>query len=77
MCLKNTIFDEIRNLAVEQKAALPPLADNLNLHDLGIDSFFLAVLFTRLAHITGRDLLDSIEVEGFPQTVSELAALYS
>jgi hypothetical protein len=77
MVLKNTILDEFRNVAAEQKTALPPLTDDLNLLDLGLDSVFIAILLSHLADITGRDPLDSIEVEGFPQTVGELVALYS
>jgi hypothetical protein len=75
--LKEAILDEFRNVAVEQKMALAPLTDNLDLCDLGLDSVFFAILLTRLADITGRDPIGSIEVEGFPQTVGELVALYS
>jgi hypothetical protein len=77
MFSKKTILDEICNVAVEQKTVLPPLKDDLNLLDLGIDSLFVAILLSRLADITGHDPLESIEVEGFPQTVGELVALYS
>lgn len=74
MDLRETIFDEIRTVAAEQKKQLPPLTDELSLQESGFDSLCFAILFARLEDITGGDPLAT--AADFPRTIGDLVALY-
>jgi hypothetical protein len=76
MSLRGTILNEIRSVAASQKMALAPLADDLSLHDSGLDSLCFAILVARLEDLTGRDPFGSGPEARFPRTVGEFIALY-
>ena len=76
MSLRETILDEIRAVAANQKKVLAPLTDDLSLHDSGLDSLCFAILVARLEDITGRDPLGSADEARFPRTIGEFVALY-
>jgi hypothetical protein len=74
--MRETIFDEIRTVAANQRKALAPLTDDLSLHESGLDSLCFAILVARLEDITGRDPLGSADEGRFPRTIGEFVALY-
>jgi len=76
LLLRDTILDEIRTVAAEQNRTLAPLADDLPIADLGLDSLCFAILVARLEDLTGRDPLTSSGSAGFPRTVGEFIAVY-
>ena len=76
IAFKETIFDEIRRVALEQSKKLPPLTDDLALSDLGLDSLCFAILVTRLEDIAGRDPFASASLVVFPRTLGEFVAMY-
>jgi acyl carrier protein len=49
------IFSVMRQIAEEQKIALPSLVDNLSLHETGFDSLAFAILVARLEDDLGVD----------------------
>jgi hypothetical protein len=76
MLSRETIFDEIRTVAVEQGKTLAPLTDDLALLDSGLDSLCFAILISRLEDLTGRDPFGSSDGLRFPRTIGELIAFY-
>jgi hypothetical protein len=76
LSLRATILNEIRIVAAEHGKVCPPLTDDLDLHDSGLDSLCFAILVVRLEDITGGDPLGSGEESRFPSTIGEFIALY-
>ena len=76
MTLRETILDEIRRVAENQRKTLLPLTDDLSLNDSGLDSLCFAILVARLEDITGRDPLGAADGARFPRTIGEFVALY-
>ena len=44
MSVRLTIFSAMQQIAEEQKISLPPLEDDLSLHETGFDSLAFAIL---------------------------------
>jgi hypothetical protein len=74
--LRETILDQIREVAASQKKKLAPLTDDLSLQDSGLDSLCFAILVARLEDATGLDPLGSAGGARFPRTIGEFVALY-
>jgi acyl carrier protein len=55
MSVKSRIIAAITQIAEEQKVKLPPLDDNLSLHETGFDSLAFAILVARLEDDLGID----------------------
>jgi acyl carrier protein len=55
MSVKSTIISAMQQIAEEQKVKLPPLDDNLSLHETGFDSLAFAILVARLEDDLGLD----------------------
>jgi len=76
MSVRSRIFAAIQQIAEEQKVTLPPLQDDLSLHDTGFDSLAFAILVARLEDDLGIDPFTIAEDAAFPSTVGEFVRVY-
>ena len=76
MSVKLKIFSAMQQIAEEQKVTLPPLQDDLSLHDTGFDSLAFAILVARLEDDLGIDPFTIAEDAAFPSTVGEFVRVY-
>ena len=74
MSLRSTIFQQMADIAAQQKKILAPLSDRLNLVDTGLDSLCLALLVASLDDMLGLDPFSADPP--FPVTVGQFVALY-
>jgi acyl carrier protein len=76
MSVRLRIFAAMQQIAEEQKVTLPPLRDDLSLHDTGFDSLAFAILVARLEDDLGIDPFTVAEDAAFPSTVGEFVRVY-
>ncbi|KRR16768.1 acyl carrier protein [Bradyrhizobium lablabi] len=76
MSVRSRIFAAMQQIAEEQKVTLPPLQDDLSLHDTGFDSLAFAILVARLEDDLGIDPFTIAEDAAFPSTVGEFVRVY-
>ena len=76
MSVRSTILSAIQQIAEEQNVTLPPLRDDLSLHDTGFDSLAFAILVARLEDDLGIDPFTMAEDAAFPSTVGEFVRVY-
>jgi acyl carrier protein len=76
MSVRLRIFSALQQIAEEQKVTLPPLQDDLSLHDTGFDSLAFAILVARLEDDLGVDPFTIAEDAAFPSTVGEFIRAY-
>jgi acyl carrier protein len=76
MSVKLRIFEAMQQIAREQKVVLPPLQDDLLLHDTGFDSLAFAILVARLEDDLGIDPFSIADDVAFPSTIGELVRAY-
>ena len=76
MSVRSEIFAAMQQIAEEQKITLPPLRDDLSLHDTGFDSLAFAILVARLEDDLGIDPFTIAEDAAFPSTVGEFIRVY-
>jgi acyl carrier protein len=76
MSVRSRIFSAMQRIAEEQKVTLPPLQDDLSLHETGFDSLAFAILVARLEDDLGVDPFTVAEDAAFPSTVGEFVRAY-
>jgi hypothetical protein len=76
MSVRFRIFAAMKRVAEEQKVALPPLGDDLSLHETGFDSLAFAILVARLEDDLGIDPFSTSEDAAFPLTVGDFVRAY-
>jgi acyl carrier protein len=76
MSVRLRIIAAIRQIAVEQRVTLPPLDDNLSLHETGFDSLAFAILVARLEDDLGVDPFTISEDASFPLTIGDFIRAY-
>ena len=76
MSVRSKIIAEIRQVAEEQKVTLPPLDDELSLHETGFDSLGFAILVARLEDEIGVDPFTLSEDATFPLTIGDFIKAY-
>jgi acyl carrier protein len=76
MSVRSRIFSAMQQIAVEQKVTLPPLDDDLSLHETGFDSLAFAILVARLEDDLGIDPFTIAEDASFPSTIGEFVRAY-
>ncbi len=76
MSVRSRIFSAMQQIAKEQKVTLPPLQDDLSLHETGFDSLAFAILVARLEDDLGVDPFTVAEDASFPSTVGEFVRAY-
>jgi acyl carrier protein len=76
MSTRLRIIAEMQRVAVEQKVTLPPLTDDLSLHETGFDSLGFAILVARLEDELGIDPFTTSEDASFPLTIGDFIKAY-
>jgi acyl carrier protein len=76
MTVRSIIFDQIEQVAREQKRQLVALTDDLALIDSGLDSLCFAILVARLEDKIGVDPFSSSDDVAFPETLGEFIQVY-
>ena len=76
MTTRDTILDEMRRIAREQKKTLAPLDDDAPLLTVGLDSLCFAILVARLEETFGVDPFGASDEVTLPVTVGDLIAFY-
>ena len=76
MLVRSRIFSAMQEIAEEQQVKLPPLQDDLLLHETGFDSLAFAILVARLEDDLGIDPFTIAEDAAFPSTVGEFVRAY-
>jgi acyl carrier protein len=66
----------MRQVAEEQRVTLPPLEDDLSLHETGFDSLAFAILVARLEDDLGIDPFTMSDDVTFPLTVGDFVRAY-
>jgi acyl carrier protein len=66
----------MKRIAEEQQVALPPLDDDLLLHETGFDSLAFAILVARLEDDLAIDPFTISEDAAFPLTVGDFVRVY-
>jgi acyl carrier protein len=76
MSTRLKIIAEMQRIAAEQQVTLPPLVDDLSLHETGFDSLAFAILVARLEDDLGIDPFTISEDASFPLTVGDFIRAY-
>jgi acyl carrier protein len=76
MSVRLRIIAAMKQIAVEQNVVLPPIDDNLRLHETGFDSLGFAILVARLEDDLGTDPFTMSDDAAFPLTVGDFIRAY-
>jgi hypothetical protein len=76
MNVRSEILDQFSQVALEQGTTLGPLADDLPLMELGLDSLCFAIVVSRLESTLGVDPFSSNEDVPFPVNLREFVSIY-
>ena len=76
MSVRLKIFAAIQQIAAEQKITLPPLENDLTLHETGFDSLGFAILVARLEDALGVDPFTMSNDASFPLTIGDFIEAY-
>ena len=76
MSVRLRIISAMQQIATEQQVTLPPLTDDLSLHETGFDSLGFAILVARLEDDLGIDPFTISEDAAFPLTVGDFVRAY-
>ena len=76
MLARKKILAAMQQVAEEQNVVLPPLEDNLSLHETGFDSLAFAILVARLEDDLGVDPFTMAEDATFPLTIGDFVRAY-
>ena len=76
MNVRSKILDQFKQVAQEQDMRLAPLADELPLLDLGLDSLCFAIIVSRLETVLGVDPFSANEDAPFPVNLGEFIRFY-
>jgi acyl carrier protein len=76
MSVRLRIISAIQQVAAEQHVTMPPLDDDLSLHETGFDSLAFAILVARLEDELGIDPFTISEDASFPLTIGDFIRAY-
>lgn len=76
MSVRDTIVDEMKRIATEQKKTLGSLEDDAPLMTCGLDSLGFAVLVARLEEQLGTDPFSEADEVALPVTIGNLVRFY-
>ena len=74
--IKSTVISQIQQIGEETEKELPPLTDDLVLSDLGLDSFSIAILVTRLEDTLDLDPFTESDDISYPVTLGDFIRFY-
>jgi hypothetical protein len=72
MAVRLRNISEMQKIAAEQQVTLPPLVDEISLHETGFDALGFAILVARLEEDLGIDRFTMAEDAAFPLMVGDL-----
>jgi len=76
MSIRLKIMAAMRQIANEQQVTLPPIDDDLSLHETGFDSLGFAILVARLEDDLGVDPFTISDDATFPLTIGDFVKAY-
>lgn len=76
MTIRETILEQMRNIAKQQHKTLQPLTEDMPLLESGLDSLCLAILVANLDDELDLDPFGAEEGTEIPVTVGEFIQLY-
>jgi len=76
MSVRLRVLAAMKQVAQEQHVTLPPLEDDLTLHETGFDSLAFAILVARLEDDLGIDPFTISEDAAFPLTIGDFVQAY-
>ena len=76
MSVRLRIIAAMKQIAEEQQVKLPPLTDELSLHETGFDSLAFAILVARLEDELGVDPFTASDDAYFPVTLGDFIRAY-
>ena len=76
MPLRDIIAAQFWEVARQQRCALAPLSDDLELMRSGLDSLSFALIVARLEEALGVNPFESAEITGFPTTFGDFVNFY-
>src|SRR5476649_2296112 len=76
MSVRLRIISAMQQVAREQQVGLPPLDDDLSLHETGFDSLGFAILVARLEDDLGVDPFTMSQDAAFPLTIGDFIEAY-
>ena len=76
MSVRLRIMAAMQQIAAEQQVTLPPLNDDLSLHETGFDSLGFAILVARLEDDLGVDPFTISDDAMFPLTIGDFVKAY-
>jgi len=76
MPIRLTVTSQFEQAAAEQRIKLPPLTDDLNLLDSGLNSLSFAVIVMRLEEVVGFDPFSEADKISVPVTFGDFVKLY-
>ena len=76
MDVRSEIIGQFRHVAREQDRRLPPLTDQMELLNSGLDSLCFAIIVTRLETSLGIDPFSTSEDARFPVTLGDFINFY-
>jgi acyl carrier protein len=76
MTIRSLVASEFERVAVEHNRTMPPLSDDLELLDSGLDSLCFAVIVLRLEEALGVDPFAAKDGVKYPVTFRDFVDLY-
>jgi acyl carrier protein len=76
MSVRSSVVSQFEQVAKEQNKKLAPLADDLVLLELGLDSLCFAIIVARLEDALGVDPFSASEDVEFPVTLGDFIGFY-
>jgi acyl carrier protein len=76
MSIRSTITSQMQKIAIERDRKLPPLTDDLNLLESGLDSLCFAILVARLEDEVGYDPFTASDDIYYPVTLGDFVRFY-
>lgn len=75
MSIRQVIYTQVKSIAEQQRKSLPPLNDDLDLLESGLDSLCIAILIANLDDELNLNPFDSDDVD-IPVTYGDLIRIY-
>jgi acyl carrier protein len=75
MSIRQVVYDQVQNVARQQRKSLPPLDDDLGMLESGLDSLCVAILIANLDDELNLNPFDSDQVD-IPVTYGDLIRIY-
>lgn len=76
MTIKSIVASEFERVAAEHNRTMPPLSDELELLESGLDSLCFAVIVLRLEEALGVDPFSAKDGVNYPITFGDFVGLY-